>query len=333
MSPTPDETRVRLAELLRAADADIPERPIAPGRPITLALRAIRIRAFLLVAAAVALSVVLTATAVVAEDRIRRDDDVSPTPSAASPTPSESPSPSDPTLPVPTVDIEDGPDSLTNQDTATFVFSVSPADAVAKCRLDGVDVTPCESPLRLSGLLEDTHLFEVRGINADGNAGEWTDHRWSIDLTPPTVTFASVTLDYGNRGVECRVDEQLWNCAETVTDLSGPHTFEAEYFSGSNSTSYIWRLDETPARVSFSDGPALAGEAAIWIEFDAGSDAAVCTVQAATEPCGELYRWPEDTTDGTDVLEKLEVVATDVVGNVSEPAVFSWSFTAFSTVG
>ncbi|MGH2640444.1 MAG: hypothetical protein ACRDGO_01960 [Actinomycetota bacterium] len=288
-------------------------------------------------AAAVLLSVVLTGTAVVAEDRIRRDDGVSPTPSVASPTPTESPSPSVP-VQLPEVDIASGPDSPTNQTTATFVFTISPADAVAECRLNGGDPTPCQSPHERGDPLEGDNLFEVRGIDAEGNAGGWADYRWTLDLTPPTVTFASVVLDHGNRGVECRVGEdgQVWNCEQTVTDLTGPQQFRTEYFSGSNSTTFIWGLDQTPARVSFSAGPAPAGEAAIEIAFDAGDFAEVCTVEAETlqtVPCGQPYRWPEETTDGTNVLEKLVVVATDAAGNVSEPAVFSWSFAAFSSVG
>jgi len=89
----------------------------------------------------------------------------------------------------PTVTITSGPDSLTNETTATFGFSAP--DAVRfQCRLDDSDFEACSSPSTQS-VDEGDHVFVVRGIDAAGTKGPEAPWEWTVDTTAPTVDIES----------------------------------------------------------------------------------------------------------------------------------------------
>jgi hypothetical protein len=336
MNQSADETRARLAELLHAADDDIPDRPIETGRPIKLAVRAIRVRAFLLVVGAVALAVVLTSTAAVARNRIRHNDGPLPPPPTSAPSSTSAPpsTSSAQPAPVPVMTIARGPDDPTNQTSATFAFTSDPAAVSTECRLDNGDPVPCESGAGFNDLGEGPHRFEVRGINGQGIAGDWAEYPWTIDLTAPTVTISSVVLDYGSgTALDCRLDGQRSDCAQVLSDLSGSHTFVVELPSFDGTDLLTWGFDATPAAVSFAAGPTAPGEAAVIVTFSSIADAVVCMVNENQVPCDQPFTWQEDTSQDTDVKEQIDVTATDLAGNVSDIVSLAWVFSLASIVG
>lgn len=87
----------------------------------------------------------------------------------------------------PDTSIDSGPSET---DTATnAALSFSSPDAVSfECRLDSGDWTACVSPLSLDGLMLGGHTFEVRGMDAAGNADPSpASHTWTIEAAPPPL--------------------------------------------------------------------------------------------------------------------------------------------------
>jgi hypothetical protein len=91
----------------------------------------------------------------------------------------------------PHVTIDSGPQSGTDT-TATFTFS-SPDVGVTsfECQLDDGGYETCESPVRYTDLSDDTHVFEVRAIDAYTaffNPDIWV---WTVDNKAPRVKSVS----------------------------------------------------------------------------------------------------------------------------------------------
>lgn len=111
----------------------------------------------------------------------------------------------------PTVTIMKGPDSLTNETTATFEFSAP--DAVRlQCRVDDGDFDTCSSP-STQQVDEGDHVFVVRGINAAGTTGPEATHEWTVDTTPPTVEIESAERTSTNAA------EVTFSPSESETDV------------------------------------------------------------------------------------------------------------------
>jgi hypothetical protein len=76
--------------------------------------------------------------------------------------------------------------------SATFAFSASEGGTF-ECRLDGAPFVLCGSPKRYTGLSKATHRFEVRAIDAAGNADLTPSlHGWRIEVA--VVRLASSAL-------------------------------------------------------------------------------------------------------------------------------------------
>ncbi|MCM8750442.1 DNRLRE domain-containing protein [Thermomicrobiaceae bacterium CFH 74404] len=95
------------------------------------------------------------------------------------------------TLPVatspPDTVIDSGPPAFTDSQEASFSFHATEQDSSFQCRLDGGAYSPCSSGQTYTGLAEGEHSFEVRALDADGNADPTpAAHAWIVDRTPPS---------------------------------------------------------------------------------------------------------------------------------------------------
>jgi hypothetical protein len=94
---------------------------------------------------------------------------------------------------APATTISSGPHGLISDNRPNFFFSSNEAGARFECRL-GSAWFACESPYRPSALPDGKHTFEVRAIDAAGNA-DATPARleFTIDTTPPVTVIDGVT--------------------------------------------------------------------------------------------------------------------------------------------
>jgi glucosylceramidase len=90
--------------------------------------------------------------------------------------------PTNPDLSEPDTSIETGPAGTTADGSATFEFSSSEPGSTFACSLDGAPFAACTSPHNLLGLGNGDHRFEVRAIDAAGNADDTPASRtWTIE--------------------------------------------------------------------------------------------------------------------------------------------------------
>jgi hypothetical protein len=209
--------------------------------------------------------------------------------------------------------------------------------------------TACSSPLDLTGLVEGTHLFEVRSRDAAGNLDPVpATYSWNVDLTPPETTIdsgppaesrsSSATFDLSSNeaGVsyECQLNmDPALPCSDphSLTGLTdGPYTLrvQARDLAGNldpTPATYSWNVDRTvpappmisfPGNNTFTDNPTVTvvgtTEASLRVRvFLNGSS--IDTVDAEAD--GD---WSLPLGTLADGLYTLQAQAEDAAGNVSQ---------------
>ncbi len=84
--------------------------------------------------------------------------------------------------------IGSGTAGVVNGGSASFEFSYSEAGASFECSLDGSVFSACASPKEYPGLADGPHTFEVRAIDAAGNADPTPANRaWVVDTAAPVA--------------------------------------------------------------------------------------------------------------------------------------------------
>ena len=162
----------------------------------------------------------------------------------------------------PVVTITSGPDTLTNQTTATFAFSSNKDGSTFKCSLDGSEPSDCSSPKAYTGLGDGEHRFEVRATAAVGT-GLPTAYTWTVDTAAPdttissapadgsstTATFVFAATEAGSR-FECALDGAAFEaCSAPKTYgglAAGAHTFAVRAIDAAGNA------DPTPATRSWA---------------------------------------------------------------------------------
>ena len=93
-------------------------------------------------------------------------------------------------LTPPDTTITSAPTSPTGMQEASFRFVSSEAASSFECRLDGGPWGACSSPKTYTALAAGSHTFDVRAIDAAGNADSTPDtHTWTIDTTLPPISL------------------------------------------------------------------------------------------------------------------------------------------------
>jgi CSLREA domain-containing protein len=100
--------------------------------------------------------------------------------------------PPDVTPPVTT--IVSGPSGETTDTTPTFDFSSSEPGSSFDCRIDGGAFAPCSSPFTAPALPVGPHTFEVRAIDAAGNADPTPELIAFVVVLPPPILGTSFNV-------------------------------------------------------------------------------------------------------------------------------------------
>lgn len=99
----------------------------------------------------------------------------------------------DTTAPVAQIDV--GPQSPTNQTTATFELSANESNVVFECSVDLGTWTTCPTPYTFTVTAGERQI-SVRATDQLGNVGSGTaPYEWTVDLTPPDAPIVSAPVD------------------------------------------------------------------------------------------------------------------------------------------
>lgn len=264
----------------------------------------------------------------------------------------------DTTVPDTAITAGPGNGSTAADPTATFSFN-SPDDGGAgfECRLDSTAPEAweeCSSSHLYADLGDGEHTFEVRATDAAGNRDLTPDSRtWTVDTTAPqtvidsgpsaptTATAASFNFSSpdGTATFECKLDDAAtWQtCASpqaygTPIPLGqGQHTFRVRARDplgnvDSTPATRSWTVDTTGPVTSITGGPqSNTSSTSAAVSFTANEPATFeCRLDSnqpsAYQPCSS----PSNHVVGEGV-HKLDVRATDLVGNVGAHASRSWT--------
>jgi uncharacterized repeat protein (TIGR02059 family) len=252
----------------------------------------------------------------------------------------------------PTPSIDSGPaGGSTSSPNVAFGFSDGEGGATFEIRLDGGGWTADNSPMSYAGLADGSHTFEVRALDAYGNASSIVGRTWTVDaIAPPAPSIDSgpaggstsgtgIAFGFsdGESGVtfEVQLDGGGWTTAtspKAYAGLSqGSHTFEVRakdaYDNTSGTTTRTWDVDATPPTVSITSplsGVNLSGTVTITSNANdaGGSGLASVTYEYRLSSGGSwtatAANW--NTALLTDGDHDLRAVATDNAGNSTTSA-------------
>jgi large repetitive protein len=251
------------------------------------------------------------------------------------------------------------PATPTTSQSATFTFTgadnvTAPASLRFECRLDesAFGFTPCSSPQLYSNLAEGTHKFDVRAVDAAGNADDSpATHTWTIDRTAPettignapatatTSTSAGFTFTSSEPGstFECSLDNAAFTACTSPRNhtglSSGNHQFRvrARDALGNVDASpavHTWTIDTTAPQTTLNTGPSGTTGPDATLTFSSNESTATfeCSLDnAAYVACTS----PRQYTGLAGGSHQFRVRARDAAGNVDgSPATRSWTVDA-----
>jgi hypothetical protein len=253
------------------------------------------------------------------------------------------------TSPPPT-SLDSAPATPANTAAASFTFSSEDPGAAFECRLDGGSWSACASPTSYGGLAEGGHTFEVRAVDAAGNADATPPvHAWTVDLTAPdtaitagpsgatsdaTPSLAFSSADAG-AAFECRMDSGAWApCTSPLTSAAladGTHTFQVRARDAAGN------VDASPASRAFAvdtvapatsaiggpAGPSASTSASLTFSSPDASATFECRLDgAAWAACTS----PHALSALAEGAHTLDVRARDAAGNTdATPSAHTWT--------
>lgn len=256
------------------------------------------------------------------------------------------------------VSIDSGPESLTNQTSASFAFTIDDPSAEVDCSIDGGAFAPCDtaSSQDYTGLAPGPHIFTVRATDLASN--EATDsHAWTIDTAVPTAEITdgppavdssdSAELAFSSDDPEasfiCRVDSIVGPfdpCTDphALDDLDdGPHTFQVRALDQAGNLSPIathaWTVDTASPTVSITDNPPPATNqttAAFTFSSSQPGSSFRCRIDSTDpgefEPCGGPgVNGSKSYSDLDPGAHSFDVVAVDPAGNEATADSHAWT--------
>jgi large repetitive protein len=236
-----------------------------------------------------------------------------------------------------------------NRSEAIFEFG-SNRKVFTECALDGVSITPCESPLALRSLKDGEHHLVVNAKESASTAVAATlEHRWFVDATPPTLSITSVApaaspTNQSTFALEFSASEPVrlscqWDgaafapCASPIRldqVSEGSHRLEVVAIDGAGNQSvplvHEWVVDTSLPEVklvravperSLSNADTARFE---WV-LEAGTTYQCQWDGFAAEACTS----PVTLSSVGEGTHRFSVWGTDAAGNVSEPVSSEWS--------
>ena len=258
----------------------------------------------------------------------------------------------DVSAPTSTPTISTGPASAISVTSATFVFAGAGAGETYQCRIDSGTYAACTSPKAYTGLSEASHTFDVRIVDAAGNATAPASSTFIVDTTPPSSTIAiptkpadpdnNPTPTFGFSGVaggetyQCQLNAGAWSACAASTVISpalteGVYTLRVRAVDAAgnvgSATAYTWTVDLTAPSSSptiLTSPASLSALATGTFTFGGavGSETYQCRIDSGSwSTCTS----PTTTASLADGSHTFAVRLRDVAGNVGAAAMVSWT--------
>jgi hypothetical protein len=110
--------------------------------------------------------------------------------------------------------------STTSQTSITFTFASNVSGASFLCRFNGAAAAACTSPMTYSGLTNGSYTFAVYSSYGGTTDSTGASYSWTVDVTIPVVTAASVTTTATGATITWTTSEatttgMAWGAGET----------------------------------------------------------------------------------------------------------------------
>ncbi len=128
---------------------------------------------------------------------------------------------------APTVSIISSPPYFSSSTEAYFEIAANEDNIIFQRKLDSEDWQACSASSTISGLSEDTHSLEVKGIDQAGNVSSSIIHYWIVDATAPSSTIDNLKNDYNKTGFTVNWSGDDANASSTI--VSGIESFDLQY--------------------------------------------------------------------------------------------------------
>ena len=265
----------------------------------------------------------------------------------------------------PDTTITANPANPSNSANATFSFTGNDGSGSGvtsfECKLDSGNFTACTSPQTYTGLSQGSHTFQVRALDAAGNADPTpASFTWVVDTIAPDTTitanppnpansanasFSFTGSDLGGSGVssfECKLDSGAFSACtspQTYTGLSdGSHTFQVRALDAAGNTdgtpaSFTWVIDVTPPDTTITanpPNPSSSTNASFSFTGNDGSGTGVAGFECKLDSGSfTACTSPQTYTGLSQGSHTFQVRALDNVGNTDPtPASYTWSLNA-----
>ncbi|MEW6775200.1 MAG: hypothetical protein AB1405_02830 [Bdellovibrionota bacterium] len=251
--------------------------------------------------------------------------------------------------------IDSQPSDPSADPTGDFTFSSPDATATFECKVDSGSFAACTSPFATASLLDGSHTFQVRAVDAAGNEdASPASYTWEVDTASPDTSIDSQPSDPtsdstgdftfsspdGTATFECKVDSGSFAACTTpfatASLLDGSHTFQvrAKDPAGNTDTtpaSYTWTIDTDPPDTVIDSNPSDPSNDPTG-DFTFSSPDATATFECQVDSGGfSSCTSPFAMASLSAGTHTFEVAARDPAGNVDPtPASYTWEVSAIS---
>ncbi len=255
---------------------------------------------------------------------------------------------------APTVNLNSLPAMVSANQTPSIGFSSTDnLSGVAKvtCMIDAIAISNCLSPYIPSPLGAGPHTFKAQATDMAGNLSSWSTYSWTIDLTVPTVNFASTPAAFTNStsaqfslsgtdvsSYTCKLDQasSYSSCttSPSFTVAAGKHSLSVIGTSlaglASSPTTYQWDVDTVaPAAPTLTpDVGNLTNKTSVHFSLassdnDSGVASFLCSIDSNSPGNFTSCSSPAGYTL-TDGSHSFYSKAVDKAGNISAASSVTW---------
>jgi parallel beta-helix repeat protein len=228
---------------------------------------------------------------------------------------------------IPSVTISQMPAAFSNSSSASFSFSGSSSGSTIasyQCSLDSSAFATCSSPASYASLLEGSHSFSVKAIDATGQSSAAANYSFVIDITKPSAPVVSSNQLNPTKSTSL-------NLTFNSTDSSGVTKYECKLdagsyavcvspqaFSGLSSASHVFTVRATDKAGNVS------AEGSYSIVIDTVAPVVSITSQPASSTQSTSASFSFSVTDALSGVNLIECqLDAQAYANCSSPQAYS----------